>query len=237
MVARIPLIEELTVEPIPPRSQLLVEYDAGSQWYNATLTITAAWLKQGGTLSYNLTLHSPDSLRSRLQKSGLNPAKLEADDKLRIQDYHTATLGRASGERLHTHTIKVNDMTLEWAKIIRAYEQAGPETHLLRIWDNLSTLGRFNDDKAWVEVVLSRDLLLGEKLGATTIRGIVKGVHEEWVYRRLEDSHDGIIDIKLEDVGKETVDMIRIRGMREVNFDRNWHRLKIDRALVVTLAE
>ena len=187
-------------------------------------------------MSDNLTLNSPDKLRARLQQSGFDTAKLEADDKLRIQDYYTATLGKISRES-HPNPVKVNEMTLAWAKVIKWAEQNGPETHLLRIWNNLSTLGRFNDEKTWVEFILSRDLLLGEKLGATTIRGIVKGVHEEWVYRRLEDSHDGIIDMKLEDAGKETLDMIRIRGMREVNFDRKWHQLKVDRTFTVSLAE
>ena len=121
MALRIPLIEELTMEPISPRSQLLVEYDAGSQWYNATVTIGAGWLKQGDTLSYNLTLRSPDKLRSKLQQSRLDTGKLEADDKLRIQDYYTATLGKTSSERL-PNPIKVNDMTLAWGKLMRAYE-------------------------------------------------------------------------------------------------------------------
>ena len=133
----------------------------------------------------------------------------------------------------HARPLKVHDLSLEWAKLSSDLE---PETDLLRIWDNLSTLGRFNEDKAWVEFILSREIPLGLGFGARTIHGIVNGVHEGWVYRRLEDSHDGVIDVKLEDGGENTIDLIRVRSMREVNFDRKWHQLKIGDNFEITLA-
>ena len=79
-------------------------------------------------MSYNLTLNSPDKLRARLQQSGFDAAKLEADDKLRIQDYYTATLGKTSRES-YPNPVKVNEMILAWAKVIKWAEQNGPETH------------------------------------------------------------------------------------------------------------
>ena len=42
---RIPLIDDLAKEPVPPGSQLLVEYDPASSWYNAALAIAVGWLR------------------------------------------------------------------------------------------------------------------------------------------------------------------------------------------------
>jgi hypothetical protein len=53
---------------------------------------------------------------------------------------------------------------------------------------------------------------------------IVNGVHESWLYKRLEDAHDGIIDFRIGDEGQ---DLVRIRIMREVGFDLKWHELMI----------
>jgi hypothetical protein len=120
---------------------------------------------------------------------------------------------------------------VEWAREAHLNESE-PETNLLRIWDNLSTLGRFNEEKNWVEFVLERELLFGVSIGATTFHGIVNGVHEGWVYKRLEDAHDGIVDVRVGDDGK---DLIRIRNMREVGFNRKWHELTISPNLEVSL--
>ena len=38
--------------------------------------------------------------------------------------------------------------------------------------------------------MISYGLPIGAALGATTLHGIVDGVHESWVYKRLEDAHD-----------------------------------------------
>jgi hypothetical protein len=45
---RLALIEDLLTEPLPTGSNLLVEYDAASQWYRASLNIAREWLRDGG---------------------------------------------------------------------------------------------------------------------------------------------------------------------------------------------
>jgi len=228
---RISIIEELTAAPIPPRSNILVEFDADSQWYNTSFTLAADWMKQGGTVSYNLLMRSPEKLRSTLEKHGLDVGELEENDKFRVQDYYTATLGKSSSEIHGWRSLKIHDMSVEFARVAFGSE---PESGLLRIWDNMSVLGRFNEDKTWVEFMLSRGLPLGIGLGATTLHGIVNGVHESWVYKRLEDAHDGIVDVR---VGNDGKDLIRVRSMREVGFDRKWHELTISPNLEVSLGK
>jgi hypothetical protein len=52
------------------------------------------------------------------------------------------------------------------------------------------------------------------------------------MYKRLEDSHDGIVDVRVGDDGE---DLMRIRNMREVGFDRKWHELTVSPSLEVSL--
>jgi len=94
---RIALIEELTKEPVPAGSTFLVEFDSSSQWYNATYTITAEWLRQGGKVDYWLAAQPPDKMRSQLRKLGLpNLEEFEESGKLELWDCYTCQLGRKS---------------------------------------------------------------------------------------------------------------------------------------------
>jgi len=47
---------------------LIVEYDSKSQWYAASLTIAAGWLKTGGKVIYNNSAQPPDAIRLLLNQ-------------------------------------------------------------------------------------------------------------------------------------------------------------------------
>jgi hypothetical protein len=64
---------------------------------------------------------------------------------------------------------------------------------------------------------------------STGIGGVMRGIHSDWVYKQFEAAYDGVIDFKLEEESKTLRDMIRIRSMRNVPCDREWHELKIGR--------
>jgi KaiC/GvpD/RAD55 family RecA-like ATPase len=231
-VPRLSLIEDLTVGPVPPGSNLLVEFDGASQWYNASITIAAGWLKTGGRISYNVTSQSPENIRTRLRRLGFNVESLEADNKLRIVDWYTATLGQKSKERLAADSLKVADLSIRFSQ----REMQIPESpDLLRMGDNFSTLARFNDERAWVEFLLTRALPTSQLTKSNGLHALVRGVHGDWVYSQLESVHDGIIDFKVEEDGKITRNVMRIRTMRDVPFDPEWHSLKIRENLEVTL--
>ena len=206
---RIPLIEDLTSGSIPPGSNLLVEFDPASQWYNASLAIAAGWLKGGGRIWYFVNVQPPDNIRMQLRSLGVPVEELERDDKLRIHDIFTATLGQKSKEKYADESLKVQNMSIKFS---REDMRRPPEPDLLRIADNASTIARFNDEKAWVEFLLTRGLPAGSMQKLIGIRGIAKGVHSEWVYKQLETAADGIIDFKLD----ETVDPPQnlIRGQK-----------------------
>ncbi len=231
---RIPLIEELTAGPIPAGSNLLVEYDAASQWYNASLTIAAGWIKTGGIASYASAAQLPDNVRSKLARLGLDVQQLEADGRLEIIDWYTATLGLKSKEKFAIETLKVADLSIMWTK-----QQMGKEVRqvpeCLILMDNLSFLSRFNDKKAWVEFELTRDFPAMVQRKVTGVTGLIRGIHSDWVYKRLEAAVDGVVDFKLDETGERTRTLMRIRNMHNVGFDSKWYPVKVTENFEATL--
>jgi len=108
--------------------------------------------------------------------------------------------------------------------ILKEWMPNTPIPGFLEISDNTSAVARFNDEKAWVEYVVTR---VFPATSMIDIRGLMREVQSEWVYKQLEGAHEGVIDLKVEEEGKTTMDLIRIRSMRDVDFNREWHELKI----------
>ena len=229
---RISLIQDLLKSPLQPGKSILVEYDPTSAWYQASISIAAEWLREGGTVTYGVTSQPPENVRSQLKQLGIDVARLEADDKLRVFDWYTATLGRKSNERYAFYSLKAADLSVLHAKYMMASEDSielirpSPSPDWLRILDDVSCLARFNEEKSWVEFVRTRLIPISSLWTSTGIGGVIRGLHSEWVYKNLEAAVDGVIDIKLDDTAEEARSMMRIRSMRNVVFDARWHPLK-----------
>lgn len=228
---QIPLIEDLTSGSIPPGSCLLVEFDPASQWYNASLTIATAWLKQGGTIVYHSYSQPPDNIRLKLKRMGLDAGDLEKNGNLQIWDWYTSQLGLKSKEKIAVESLKVADLSIQFSRDYMRRSMTG----FLQISDNTSALARFNDEKVWVEYVLTRVIPSTTLNRSILVRGLMKGVHSDWGYKQLEGAHDGIVDFRVEEVGGEWKNLIAIRSMRDVGHDSRSHLLKIDETLQVTL--
>jgi KaiC/GvpD/RAD55 family RecA-like ATPase len=231
-VPRIPLIGDLTTGPVPAGSVLLAEFTGASQWYNAALTIAAGWLKQGGKVAYSALAQSPDDVRSALTRLGVNYEESEKEDKLRIWDFYTASLGKTSNEKYAYNSLKVMDLSL---RIAKEDMHEAPQPEWLRVIENSSTWYRFNDEKAMMEVELTRFIPSFRFRKSTAIRAIMKDVHSNWVVQQLEGAHDGILDFKLDETSDPAQNLIRIRSLRNVGFDGRWHKLKISENFEITL--
>jgi hypothetical protein len=239
----ISLIENLLKAPLPPGSSLLVEYDPTSTWYQTSVSIAAGWLRAGGVVSYHVAAQPPDNIRAQLSAMGLQVAELEQNDKLRLFDWYTATLGRKSTEKYAFYSLKAADLSLLFAKYLMGSADSGsvdvlpptPSPDWLRILDDASCLARFNEEKSWVEFVRTRIIPIASLWKSTGIGGIIKGIHTDWAYKSLEAASDGVIDFKLDETGEEAKSLIRIRSLRNVGFDARWHPLKLSENSEVTL--
>jgi len=210
----------------------MVLFDPASQWYNASLTIAARWLREGGVVEYYAFGQSPEDARSQIKRLGVNTDELEKNDRLQIYDYYTSTLGQKSKERYAPPSLKVADLSIWMAK---GAMLGVPSPDVLVISDNISVLDRFNDERTWVEFNLARVIPARKFRKITGIRGFLADVHSKWAYKNLEAAADGIIDFKLDDTGEQTKALMRIRSMRNVGFDSRWHSLKIGENFEVTL--
>jgi KaiC/GvpD/RAD55 family RecA-like ATPase len=222
-VPRIPLIDDLTDSQIPLGSNILVEFDPTSQWYNACLTIATGWLKQGGSLYYHDYSQPPDKIRLKLQRLGLQVDALEKQEKLRIYDWYTSQLGQKSKEKFAVPSMKVADLSI-W--ILKDWMPSTPKSEVLEISDNTSAVARFNDEKVWVEYVLTRILPTSSLIKTIDLRGAMKGVHSDWAYKQLEGAHDRVIDFKVEELSGQWRNLISVRILRDVGFDGQWRQLR-----------
>jgi len=229
---RMPLIEDLTKGPVLPGSNILVEFDPASQWHNASVTIAAGWLRTGGKVSYLTFSRPPDEIRSQLRQLGLDTLELERIDRLWITDMYSASVGQKSKERFAVESLKVADLSI-WVAREAVVDSPAPE--FLIIDDNISVVERFNAERNWVEFLLTRPLPMTKLRKLTNLHGIIEGIHSNWAYKQLEAAVDGIMDFKVQDIGGERRDVIGIRMMRNVSFDRGWHTLKTSDNLEVTL--
>lgn len=231
---RIPLIEDLTTDPVPPGSTILAEFVGASQWYNASLTIAGGWIRTGGKVSYSAFAKPPDVIRSQLQALGANTDELEREDKLRIWDFYSATLGGKSKERYAQDSLKVHDLSISFS---RETMRQPPQPEWLRVVDNEpATLCRFNDEKAVGEFLLSRHFPSHGLRKTTAVFGLLKGVHSNLMYEQLEAASEGIIDFKIDESSDPAQDLFRIRTMKNVGFDGRWHKLNVTKNLGISLA-
>ena len=199
--------------------------------------MAAGWAKQGGNVGYNGFVQPPDGVRTQLARLGLNMDELERSDRLRMYDWYTPTLGRRSKERYGIDSLRVADQSIEFR--LTEDDLKGPAEsewfESIRLADNFSTLARFNEEKAWVEFMLTRVIPIGPVKKSTLIFGIMKGVHSEWAYRQLEGSVDGIIEFKVSEVAGTLRDVVQIRTMRNAHYDRQMTELKVQGNFEVAL--
>ena len=220
----VPLIEPLIRGPIPSGSNVLVEFDPASRWLDTSLAMAAGWLKNGGRISYLAEGQPPDYVRTRLKALNVDVDGLEKRDQFWLTDLYTASIiGQKSKEKFHVDSLKVGDMAIWMGKEV-LHEPRAPD--FLVIADNISVLDRFNEEKNWIELILSRVYPMGKNRLLTQISGILGGAHSQWAYKQLEAASDCIIDFRLDETGPEARDVIRIRSMRNTIFDRKWHALR-----------
>jgi KaiC/GvpD/RAD55 family RecA-like ATPase len=234
VLPKIPILEDLTREPIPPGSNIVIEFDPASQWYNASLSIAVGWLRTGGSVSYIANAQSPSDIRSQFRSRGLAVKELEENDRLWITDLYTPSIGQKSKEKFAPESLKVADLSI-WIAREAMVESASPE--FLVIAENNSILDRFNDEKNWVELFLTRPIPMAKSRQMTQLIGFMSEIHSRWAYKQLEAAADGIVDLKVEETNELTRDLIRIRTMRKVAFDRKWHELNVGDNCEVTLGK
>ena len=186
-----------------------------------------------GSVSYVALSRPPDDIRSQLRQLGLDVEELEQTERLLITDAYSASIGQKSKEKFAVPSLKVTDLSLYIGR--ESMSDPSPAPEFLIVVDNISILDRFNAEKNWVEMYLTRPIPMAKVRQITNLYGIIEGIHSDWAYKQLEAAVDGIIDFKLDATSNPPQNLIRIRNVRKVGFDGRWNRLKTEENFEVTV--
>jgi KaiC/GvpD/RAD55 family RecA-like ATPase len=237
----VPFLEPIIPDGVSSGTMVLVEFDPEGQWFAVSRTMAALGLKKGLRVVYGATARSREEVIASLVNLGVDVNVNEKAGLLRVDDHHTSTLSldkdnpsfvAVEDRYLRVGSPKVADWSIDQLRSIRGATHLSKwgfdQSDVLAIVDSFSPLLRFNEERAFLEWIESRNLALNRKLGRINIIGISKRVHSEPFYARLEGAHDGLIEVRALERNDEIKNMLRIRNLKGQPHDTRWHEIKVD---------
>jgi KaiC/GvpD/RAD55 family RecA-like ATPase len=242
----IPILTELIPDGVKPGTIFLVEFDPESQWLAVAATITAGYLRAGGRVSYVAQLRSPETVRENVLALGVDISAATSEGRFTVDDYYSATLtgGRLDGggpsliDRIEggnrARSLKVSDLSVQMLKDMKQGPESGGVWEnwppgALNITESLSQMLRFNEEKPYLEWVISRNNPSHRRAKRITFEGFVRDIHTESFYKRLESDVDGVIDLRVMERGEEVKNLLRVRSLKGQRHDTRWHEVQIER--------
>ncbi len=235
----IPILSQLVPDGIKPGTIFVVEFDPDSQWLSVATTIVARNLQEDGNSSYLALARPIEDVRIALSSLGVDVLSAIKAGRLAIDDWYTASLtggridtepGRVSwfepiesGDRVRS--LKIADLSVEFLRWTK--EEAEPKPGALVLVDSCSTYLRFNEEKPFVEWMESRVNPNQRRNKFITMQGFARGVHSEWLYKRLEAASDGVVDIRVIEKEGRAKDFLRVRSLKGQPRDSSWHEIEV----------
>ena len=242
----IPILTELIPDGVKPETLFVVEFDPASQWLAVARTITAGYLRAGGHVSYTAMLGSPETVRERLLALGVDVSAAIREGRLSVDDFYSATLsgGRLDGgepsiiERIEggyrIRSLKVADLSVEWLRDMRHGSESMADFEnwppgALTISESWSQMLRFNEEKPFLEWMISREHPTARRAKRVDFAGFVRGVHTESFYNQVETAYDGVIDLRVMERGEGWKNFLSIRSLKGQPHDARWHEIQVKR--------
>jgi KaiC/GvpD/RAD55 family RecA-like ATPase len=220
------VLNELFPEGIEYGTNLLIEFQPDSVWYESSLTIAANALSQRVRTEYHTFEHIPNEIRKALARLGSDVKELEGEGLLRVLDSYTAQTGLGASEAPEGspyQSMKLSDWSITAARSIRS--QA--DKRRLHIDDNVSVLSRYNSENSIVDFWRTRVIPLSRANESIFLNSITLGVHPEAFYRQFESLCDGIIEFRSQEEGGRIQQLVRLKVLRGKACDSRWHQLQI----------
>ncbi len=228
---RLPILSRLIPEGLGWGKFILVEFDPDSKAYEVLLTMAAGALENYPIDVFTYS-RDPRELRSDIGRLGV-PENLEREGRLRICDWYTITTGRPSTEQYALNSLKVSDLRIDHLDPKRSTTIGTGGRSRIAFHENVSVLLRFNDEKSMLEYYASRgvpNVRLYERL---SLDWLATGIHSASFYKALENTVDGVIDVKLREKGDGLVNVIRVRNLKGLAHDTRWLELKTEGPLKI----
>ncbi len=234
----VPIFSDLVPGGFTYGANYLVEFEPSSLWYETSLTIVARALKAGVKTQYDTMMHVPEEVRQALQKLGIEPKKLENEDRFRLIDNYTGLTGlpiqpeSGSGTVSGRQRLALNDPSyLEnyTANIVALIEKGAPENdrRWLHFDDNTSIFHRYFKEQDILNIFQTRVFPLTRILDLSVFMSVVSGAWSESFYKQFEAQCDGVIDFKAEEE-RQLENYVRVRSIRGKSCDSRWRHLRLE---------
>lgn len=241
----IPILGELAPGGFRYGTFHVVEFDPDSLWYESSITIAAKVLRDRIKTEYVAVGRPPSEVRDALGRFGIDPEKLEDRGLLRITDLYTNTTILTPEKQRFFPTsfpqIGVDakqwmlKVQAEYAERIRNGIPEAEKRWLLINEDSYATRRYLSDDfledfamTAYRPWFSAREMLV--------INSGPRGIMTESQLRRWESRNDGVIDFGVREVNGKLVQSVRVRKMKGMQCDSNWHVLSITHDGEVSIA-
>ena len=234
-----PFLKELVPGGFEFGSNLLVEFDSDSVWYETSLTIAAHALRAGIKIDYHNFQHTPSDIRKAFDRRGLDVKKLEDNDMLWIVDSFTVQTGADTSQDQSEVTqvsVKLSDWSIALARDLKTGISETMKRRL-HIDDNTGTLLQYNEEKAIIDFWRTRYIPYSRARECVNIYSLLTNVASTSFYKQYESLSDGIIDFKSEERENELQHYVRIRSLRGRGCDSRWRKLRLSDNGEVTLVD
>jgi KaiC/GvpD/RAD55 family RecA-like ATPase len=226
----------------------LIEFDPDSQWFSVASTIAVHYLLAKRHVAYLAFASPPYDVEHAFSDLGIDVAAAESSGLLAIEDWYSASLSGGRLEpatiegpmferidgRMRVRSLKVADLSVEWLKTSKTGPH--PAHDIVEFWpagslavsESCSVILRFNEEKAFIEFYESRIRPAERKRkNLITLQGIMRGVHSDWLYSRMENASDGVIDLRVLEREDEVANFLRVRTLRGQPHDSRWHKIEV----------
>ena len=141
---------------------------------------------------------------------------------------------------MRVRSLKVSDLSVEYLRDMKQ----GPDSGVvfqkwppgaLSVVESMSPMLRFNEEKPWLEYTISRLNPNVRRAKRVYLMGLVRDIHTESFYKRLESDADGVIDLQVTERDGEAKNLLRIRSLKGQPHDARWHEVQIKRNGEATL--
>jgi KaiC/GvpD/RAD55 family RecA-like ATPase len=232
-----PFLKELVPGGFEYGSNLLVEFDSDSVWYETSLTIAAGALRAGIKIDYHNFQHTPSDIRKAFDRRGLDVKKLEDNDMLWIVDSFTVQTGLDTSKDQSDVTqvsVKLSDWSISLAKDLKMGISETMKRRL-HIDDNTGILLQYNEEKAIIDFWRTRYIPYSRARECVNIYSLLTSVASTSFYKQYESLSDGIIDFKSEERENQFQHFVRVRSLRGRGCDARWRKLRLSDNGEVTL--
>ncbi len=124
-------------------------------------------------------------------------------------------------------SLKVSDLSIQWLKVSKSARTDTEPVGTLGVVESCLALLRFNEEKPFVEWMESRVNPEERRMRRVTLQGFVRGVHSDWLYKRMEYAGDGVIEVKVMEHQDMPRNFLRVKSLKGQPHDSRWHEIDV----------